>query len=463
MRAAVVVPGIMGTALHLPRADGTKGDAIWPPTASEVALGYPHITDLQRDDLVVGEIIHRVSCFHFYDLLIALVKGLGYSVASPTRRLVPFPYDWRLDNFDTADLLANRLDGLEAEGVTEIYLLAHSMGGLVSRLLLETGRFDHKPWFAKIKLLSTFGTPHLGAPLALARIFGLDTSAGISGAQFAALAANRKYPSGYQLIPAPGEAAIWDLNSTDVAPLDPYDPTVATALGMDPVLVDRAAALHRVLGPVNRPDHVRYFYYGGTGHTTVTRVNAYHMPGQVTDHTTSILTRTPASGDGTVPIYSALPHIGQRQLIKNKHATVFKGVPFQKVFYRTLGGDAGLPVEMINGTTRTPGRGLELSLNAEVYTLGTFPELILTVTDTETPDGFGFTDTLTGNLVVTTREADGAAGSEVARIPIVYTGPPISGLTVLLVNSFEPGLYAVSFEGDLPAEAYEAFAMRARP
>jgi phospholipase A1 len=460
MEVAVVIPGIMGSRLHLPDAHGKPDEEVWPPTPREVAMGYHRIKDLQRDDLIVGAPIDNILCFNFYNLLNRHLDGLGFKIGLGRKRRVDFPYDWRRDNFETADRLAARLAELHAEGATVFYLLAHSMGGLVTRLMLEGGKFAAEPWFAKIRLLATLATPHLGAPLALARIFGLDRAMGISGKDFAALAANRAYPSGYQLIPPPGEAAIWNLASSDVATLDPYDPTTASDLGMDPQLIERARAVHELLGQSSQPQHVRYVYFAGSGHRTVTRVNVHHKPGTKIDHTRSEVTRTEAAGDGTVPLYSALPMRGQRQIVVNEHSTVFKGLPFRKVFFRLLGGDAGSPLEALPGVPRPSDTLVQLSLDAPVYAKGEPVELVLALTNPLQDSGITLTTSIQGMLQIQEVSDDEKPLGAAREIPVAYAGPAISGLTLLIAEPLQPGLYSLGFAGTPKAEAPVAFAVQ---
>jgi pimeloyl-ACP methyl ester carboxylesterase len=59
--------------------------------------------------------------------------GLGLE---PDSEFLPFAYDWRLDNRENAKRLADRIEGVDSLHERDIGLVAHSMGGLVSRLML---------------------------------------------------------------------------------------------------------------------------------------------------------------------------------------------------------------------------------------------------------------------------------------------------------------------------------------
>ncbi len=428
---AVFIPGIMGSELQLP-----SGEIVWPPKVSETILGYKRIGKLQDPAAKPTRIIANVSCVDFYAPILSLFAQIGFGSAG-SRRLVEHPYDWRRDLFDLAEDLAASLDEIDAE---EIVLVAHSMGGLIARLLLETPTWRDKQWFPKVSAFFALATPHNGAPLALARILGLDSAMGISAADFKRLSENSAYPSGYQLLPAPGEAAVWDIRSASgLAHLDFYDDAVARQLGMRPELVARTRALHEAYRTGEPPDHVRYFYFCGTGHKTVTRINVGPAGPQKVE--------TPDAGDGTVPLWSALPRTVQKQVVVNDHTGVFRGVPFKRVFFRLMGGDAGPPTEMIDEEAFQ----ISVSLQRPVFVEGEAIEAVLSV---ETR-----IETLEGRLVFY-RINDVADASEMAvSIPIGYSGPGIATLALTIDSRLTPGSYELRFEGDRQQSERAIFAV----
>ncbi|GAA6176442.1 lipase/acyltransferase domain-containing protein [Sulfitobacter pacificus] len=430
---AVIVPGIMGTELVLP-----NGEVVWPPKVIETLFGYRRIDKLQDPALRPTRIIQNVSCVDFYRPLQSLLAQLAFG-ASGDKMLVEHPYDWRLDLFDLAEGLAAKLD-TAAVDADRIVIVAHSMGGLISRLMLETPNFRNRPWFPKIDSFLALATPHNGAPLALARVLGLDSALGISGADFKTLAANPAYPSGYQLLPAPGEDACWNVAAgAELAPLDYYDDTVAHTLGMSPALVARVRAVHEALNSGTVPDHVRYFYFSGTGHKTVTRVNI--------DGATAQMVITPDAGDGTVPLWSALPRRVQKQVVVNDHANVFRGNAFKRVFFRLFGADAGTPLEAPSDAAFK----LALSLQRPIFEEGTPIEAVLSA---DVP----FTK-LQGDLVFEARTEDDTVGPVAARVPISYSGPAVATLAVSIEASLTAGFYELRYEGDRAQEDRVVFAL----
>lgn len=455
MKIAFLVPGIMGTRLSL----GTE--EVWPPTPFETQFGYKRIAKLQDPAVKPTHLIFNVLCFQFYSTIRDLLAGAGYTAGGSAKRYADFPYDWRQDLFDTVDVLADRLRALHAAGATEISLVGHSMGGLLCRLLLESGKFDGQPWFGTIKQFVALASPHLGAPLALARIFGVDSTMGISGKDFAALARNPAYPSGYQLIPAPGEQAIWDTLSSDLKALDPYDAATAGRLGMVPALVARARAVHDVLGKGNHPAGVRYFYFAGVGHKTVTRVNVALGGAASADHKQTIVTQTPDGGDGTVPIYSALPQIGQRQLVVNEHSTVFEGLPFKRVFFRLFEADAGAPVEVAGGDAAH--MTVALSIDQPVQRVGESIEVTLSLIPPAAPGDAtpeATVNSVQGEFVLDLVGEDGRVTERGhRRTALSYEGPGITRLTTYLPPLAKPGLFVLRFASAAQAQNDVRFAV----
>ena len=437
MKALVFVPGIMGTKLL-----SADGEELWPPTALETQFGYGRVDKLLADGVRFGEIIKKVMCFDFYGSLIDQFSDLEYRLTDPAKRLYLFPYDWRLDLAQTAERLAAELDTVDRDGAEEIHLVAHSMGGLITRLVLETGRFAAKPWFSKIKSFIALAVPHQGAPLALARVLGLDSTLGISKSDFRRIGNDRRYPSGYQLLPAPKEEACWNQDDRALNAVDIYDEAMAARLGLDPVLLARARFVHDGLATGAPPSHVRYFYFAGTGHETVTRINVVAGPGGTFPPDGMELTRSEGAGDGTVPFWSALPRAVQKQIVVNEHAHVFQGMPFKKVFYRLLGGDLGPALEKLDlaAEAEQEAGAIRMSIATPIVHCAADFELLL-VPHSPLP-------AIDGQLTLQKLREDGtpaAPSEEISKVS--YGGPPVSWLRLLMPAITTPGLYQIDFSG----------------
>lgn len=214
----VVLPGITGSVLE---RDGhqvwgfslemgwntlrSRGDSI-----RGLALDGddPEAPDL-GDGVQATRMIHRAHSLPglhknigYGPLLQALRDQLGaetgFGEGSQAGNMFEFPYDWRRDNRAAAHALRRLIhDRLPAwrrgSGADDakVVLVAHSMGGLVSRHYLEClGGWE------QCRALVTFGTPYRGAPYALEylangyRKLFLDISDAI-----------RSFTSIYQLLP----------------------------------------------------------------------------------------------------------------------------------------------------------------------------------------------------------------------------------------------------------------------
>lgn len=436
MHTVIVIPGIMGTALELPNTDGGKSERVWPPTLRETKFGYKRRDKLIDPNVRPTSIISNVLCVQFYSTLLNKLERVGFTEAGDHHRLITFPYDWRLDLFNIAEQLEGVIAKAHFDGATKITLVAHSMGGLITRLVLEDPMMHAKPWFAAIDLFIAIATPHMGAPLALARILGLDSAMGISKADFSWIASHEAYPSAYQLLPAPGNLCCWNQSSLSLETLDIYDPITAERLGLKTTLLDRARAVHEFLGAGYRANRLRYFYFAGSGHRTVTRVNLFTKGLGELDVQRSTVTWTDGAGDGTVLLNSALPVHGQNHIAVNGHTTAFAGDAFHRVFMRLLGFDEGYALQAVGDEAR-------LTLEAPIIESGSTVEVVLSAIMEE-----GCLTDIDGTLVLTKKsELEATQDIEVQSTPIRYTGMPFRQIQLHLNPICDPGHYILRFLG----------------
>jgi pimeloyl-ACP methyl ester carboxylesterase len=185
----ILIPGIMGSRLR----DKNTHQEVWPGTISRILFhDYRELAlhidaDTLKDDPGTIEAValtDKVAGQHFYDLIIdTLVDSGSFELTRPgtpvkdayTRHLYLFPYDWRLDNVESA----RKLDALIAQlridysrPDLKVDIVAHSMGGIISRYLLEFGTEDvldrddaaiTMAGASKINRVILLGTPSLGS------------------------------------------------------------------------------------------------------------------------------------------------------------------------------------------------------------------------------------------------------------------------------------------------------------
>lgn len=422
MGCIVFLPGILGSELFL------EGEKVWPPTPLETQFGYDRIDKLIDSRAQHGEPIGNVACFRVYKPLIDDLKDIASGNAgAPKRSFHSFGYDWRVDIRDIASNIAARLDALPRESTSGIHIVAHSMGCLVSRVVLESGFYEDRSWFKAIRSLTAIAGPHLGAPVALKRALGLEGVLGLTPTDIKAVGADHRYPAFYQLLPAPGMASLWDARRDAMLLADLYDEEVAKGLGLDLVNLKKALELHGILAKGNRPAHVQYCYLAGSGAETALRV-------EISGKRPTVRTGK-AAGDGTVPLWSAIDPRIVNHIAPGPHNSIFRTEQIRQIVYRSLG--ARLPALPF----QKGGKPLLSIFSADtVYAPSAHVELLVIPKQPFV--------SLRGELVVEFSEAvNGDEFIPFANYPVTYDGVEVEQLSVRLAPLRKAGFYRVSFVG----------------
>jgi pimeloyl-ACP methyl ester carboxylesterase len=347
--------------------------------------------------------------------------------------LLVHPYDWRRSNILAAETLADRIDRavIGFDGPVEITLIAHSMGGLVSRFYLESGDFSGRAGFGAVRQLITLGTPHLGSPLALMAALGKMRRLFLSAAQVKRLANHALFPSVYELFPACGEPFAWDfLPGTGLPPIDIYDSAIAARLGLFPAHLSAAQTWRSRLDPSRRPQGVRYFCFMGSRQATISAVT---IDFRRVDSVTPV--EADNGGDGTVPIWSAGLAGLQGRPVGGDHGTIYKNDDLR----RTLGLLLGY-----QGLLAATVKGIEVAIRDQVVEPLEPMHVSLSISS-------GTSD-LQGNLRLSRANVD-ASGALVdltalaPTYPILYEGITADHLNVILTAPEYPGVYSLEFVG----------------
>jgi pimeloyl-ACP methyl ester carboxylesterase len=221
----VIVPGIMGSRLTDPATRALVWNPFgWPNpfgdepgdfAANKARLGqvdqplqpdethkYAQVADCVRVD-PINHYYNLLSKF-YGDLAISLHYDLRQDLAS--RQLVPAVYcagyDWRQSNDQSAQRLSTIVDEARADCDNEpVILVAHSMGGIVSRHYCKNLGGE-----SKVKALFLIGSPTLGAVKAyLSMRLGLNFWDGVRRIlnmnRADTKTFTRRMPSGYELLP----------------------------------------------------------------------------------------------------------------------------------------------------------------------------------------------------------------------------------------------------------------------
>jgi hypothetical protein len=372
----IVLPGITGSRLQ------KAGKDVWSMSAGSVGRALATFggnirqlamdgDDPDREYLDDG--VREAGLLPDVHLLPGVWRIDGYGKVCDTllrqfelvegANFIRFAYDWRRDNRAHAKRLARESrDWLrawrESSGATDakLILVAHSMGGLVSRYFLECC----EGW-RDTRMLITFGTPYSGSLNAVdSLVNGWRKS--IGPVKLLDLTATlRTFPAMYQLLPIyqcidRGDGTLRRLSETGPLP------------GMDAGLLASALRFHQEIEEA-AASHRADDYEGNGGYEIRPVIGEFQATSQsavVAGRTARMLpTRaaTDEGGDGTVPRLSSVPRElfeSQRNVMyaAYRHATLQNADPVLTHVHGLLRGTPADPGQFFAGLGRL-GLGID--------------------------------------------------------------------------------------------------------
>ncbi len=157
MPPVIIIPGILGSRLR----QRSSGHELWPGSIYNVLLSArslalnidPETLEPRADDVEAYDLFRGLLGSDFYGAIIdTLERQGGYVRGQPgraadagTRRYYVFPYDWRQDNVVTARKLDALIDQIRrdyGDPRLKVDIVAHSMGGLITRYYIQYGATD---------------------------------------------------------------------------------------------------------------------------------------------------------------------------------------------------------------------------------------------------------------------------------------------------------------------------------
>lgn len=413
MKAIVLVPGAEGSELFL------KGEEIWPPTVYEILFGYHRVAKLMDEELHVGSVIRSIGPKGIYKILIQDLECLSQATGAI---FYEFSYDWRRDNVAySAPKLAAFIEERVAPAADDITIVAHSMGGLVARLVIEGGEHDRKTWFKSIKKLVGICVPNKGAVSALTKALGMEGIPAVTGADTARLMADHRYPAGYELLPAVGTHVVYEPSTG--AWIDIYSRQGAARLSLDLQNLQLAEAEFGKLDLSNGGSKVKYIFISGAGQKTEEAIEI--------ENRTVLSVVTDYAGDGTVPLWSADSAQVERYVVAGDHIDIFGTGPFRERLYAIVGG---AQVEIYKESVAP----ISISINKWIFSPGEEISIILI---SSYPLG-----SISGGLSLK-RSADssGSAFSEFHQTPINYQGPLVAEWRFVISAPTAAGVYLLEY------------------
>lgn len=164
-----VLPGVMGSHLRTKKTKGRGGERIW--------ANLLKIADGRINKMAIKEAGAK-STMEAHGLVKSAYKEM-VNFLKKSHQVYPFPYDWRQSIEEQADLLANRIERVlkQYEGKEEkprIRILAHSMGGLVARVMIAKHEDTWKKITENEGRLIMMGTPNGGSHIIPLIFLGQD-------------------------------------------------------------------------------------------------------------------------------------------------------------------------------------------------------------------------------------------------------------------------------------------------
>lgn len=188
----VIVPGLMGSKLR----DRDTEREVWPGTSVDLLFGARGAFALEIDPGTLEPLPSRIEASditdraagkdYYHSILRVLEEAGGYVRAEPGDPILPdrrhyyvFAYDWRQDNALSARKLSYFIERIRADhrdpGL-KVDIVAHSMGGLITRYYLRYGEVDTlddndfpvtMAGARRVRRVVLLGTPNLGSVEAL--------------------------------------------------------------------------------------------------------------------------------------------------------------------------------------------------------------------------------------------------------------------------------------------------------
>lgn len=337
----VVIPGIMGSVLrqhgrevwNLSMAAGMHAITSFGGSVSGLALTDDSSDpDAAVDGVVADRVLHDLHQIPYVwkiDGYTSLINTLTANFRlEQGRNYFEFPYDWRRDNRVAACRLKRDserwLRGWRAatgNAGAKLIVVAHSMGGLVSRYFLEV----LEGW-RDTKALVTFGTPYRGSVKALRALVE-----GIRKGPFGIVDVSslvRSFTSLYQLLP------VYPCLSTASGQLTYLTDCPALPNLSGPRLRDAAAFHTEIRNAVD--EHLKDEAYCGSRYRLIPVVGTHQetlqsarLAGDGAIEFLSHHADRDLKGDGTVPRFSATPlELGNMTLetfVATAHASLQNG------------------------------------------------------------------------------------------------------------------------------------------
>ncbi|MEK7194332.1 MAG: right-handed parallel beta-helix repeat-containing protein [Patescibacteria group bacterium] len=327
----IIVPGIMSSYLN---KDDASNEEVW--------MNLPKMI-FSRDDsylnsLVLSTLGQEISSpglkaldvvrttgvplftRHIFDYLTEEIENAGYV---ENQDVFFFPYDWRKDLTDVVSDLKNKIDDIKSQtGSNKVIVVAHSMGGLLTKLYLKNFGGNSIDRFIDV------ATPHNGSPESFRTLLDGETDIPILNRD-TIKSITQNMPSVYELLPSRDYFDVTDndykyyvfdgVNNNQRLTFDETKQYLKNS-GRNSLLVDRAEAFHNEVDNLDPATYgVTTYNIVGCGNPTIGQIFVLDQQGSHYNYNIKMI-----NGDGTVPLKSAeaIPSIKTYYVKGAQHATL---------------------------------------------------------------------------------------------------------------------------------------------
>ncbi len=303
LKYVVFIPGIMGTELY------EGGEAVGTPSKRWVNIDPRYLKRVILDEksaktitpgspmkygltLVKGS----VQKYKIYEDIIATLEMLS----NDETKVILFGYDWRKEiREDIVPELHQLIRGISSE---EIIIVAHSMGGLVTKSYIEWCKEQNITH--TISKVITLGTPWKGSPKAYQVLkYGLKIKSYLPSFSFAKVLA-QTFPSVYQLLPSEQfcRELLYVKHNNNLLN---WSESFEQLYQGNNLVIEHGKDLNKSLFDFIAspwPESIEHINFVGITQGTLGVVNTSTFSRHIQKDI------GPLDGDGTVPLYSALPN-----------------------------------------------------------------------------------------------------------------------------------------------------------
>jgi hypothetical protein len=265
----------------------------------------------------------------------------------------------------------------------------------------------------------------------LTQLLGGEKVLGIRGKDLIKLASDSRFPSAYQLVPAPETALTVPRAPRGRVPtrIDSFADEIAGEMRLNPANIQAARDFWAALDLKKRPETVNYFFFGGAAHKTTVR-NEWDDPDLEP-------IERKRSGDGTVPIASAVVPEFAHGFSMKKHTKIFEDRNVRRALYRFLDAPQGVVPQAAEPAVEVgSGEVFGISIDKDTYLVDEPIEIVASYNREVRNPSESFQI-----LALDPRSGEPQVEASSHHLEVAFEGVEMTSFSVVVTPDLGPGLY----------------------